>query len=469
MRSFFINLKKELSLTFVVETILVILFYLAALYLAGGNVLFGSEPNSPLPVPLLITAIVVEVISISAIFIYEIKTNKYRPNLIFISILSVLFIIQIITILTFQNGRTYSVTISNGDLYSFELSIGGLDYFRYIIGFLSLLLIALFTIDFIPKKYKESDLFVTAFCLLMIIIGLVSFIASLFLEADKISGLFHLEAFSDLPKYAFMSFYPSKNAYALVLICAELSLIYLCIKEFKIYLVIAMIFVQIPIILSQSKLCIAIGLLALIGYGIIKFLQTYKDNKKRNWIVLGSIIGALILISIILFVIPKTNEAIKGFIENIFYEKFGKSTMDGRVKIWEYSFVEMSYFNYFTGAGYKIFNLILAKFNCADVAYYVTFDTDSPHNAFIQILGNGGIALLIVFIALFALVIYLLIKTFKNNHWLSVFECITLASILALSMLEDGTIFFPQTGEYLFLTCLFAVPIISNYYQIKAE
>ena len=462
MRSFFQKLKTDFSLEFCFELFLLLIFYLAALYLADGSVLFGSGPQDPIPLPLFITAIFCELSCLTGILIWQIKKYKYRPNLILISILSVLFIIQLVTILTFKNGRTYSVVISDGSTYSFDYSMEPLEYVRYIFGALSICTICFITLDFLPQKYKNNDYFVTLFAFLMIGFAIASIIGSFVLEPERIGGLFKLEQFSDLPSLALKSFYPSKNAYALVLLCGALSIVYLALKEHKIYLTIALILLQIPIFLTQAKLCIALGLITLVGYGLIRFFQTYKNNEKRNWIILASIVGTILLISIILLVIPKTNEIIRGVLDNIFQEKFGKSTMDGRTKIWEYSFVELSYFNIFTGAGYKIFNVILGKFNCADVAYYVTFDTNSPHNAYIQLLGNGGIALLLVYLAIFGLLVYVLIKIFKKNTYLAAFEVIVLISILALSVFEEGTIIFPQTGEFMFLTALFAVPLLQE-------
>ncbi len=456
------KLREIFTLKIIIEFIAIALTMALSLYVICDNVIFSEDMTDPIPLGLLIGAVSLAVLLFSGLIVFEMVKNKYRPNIIFTSILGVLFVIQLITILTFKNGQTYSVVITDGSTYSFEYSMETLDYVKDIFSFLLVLLVCFLIIDFIPKVVPNYDSVIFTIVIAFSLLNLASVIYSLTTEFDKIVGLFHMESFSELPSLALHSFYPSKNTYGIFMICSLLGLIYVAIRHYRHIWLALMIVLQIPIFLSQCKIAMGISVGLLIGFGIIRFLQTYKDNKQRNWIVLASIIGGILLINVILLAIPKTAETIKGLIENIFQEKFGKSTMDARYKIWEYCLIEMSYFNRFSGAGYRIFNAILGKYNCADVAYYVTFDTDSAHSTYFELLGNGGISFLLIWIAIFSYGIYLITKVFKDDKWLSTFSILVVFTILVLSFLEGGVVIFPQTGEYLFLTMLLFIPLLTT-------
>lgn len=463
MNALLTKIKEYFSAKVIIELTGIILLLAISLYVISGNVIFSSSPTDPIPLGLFIGAICLGVVIFIGLITYNVIKSDYRPNIVLSIMLSVLFIIQLITILAFNNNIVYSMDLTIGTTYIFGYSLQAIDYVKSIFAFLMVLLICFIIIDFMPKVFKDYEPVIYLLIAIILLLNLVTIIYSFITEFDKIGSLFKMESFEELPDLALHSFYPSKNTFGIFLLCSMLGFCYIAIRKYHHVWLVLLVLLLIPIFLTQCKLAIGIALGLLIGFGIIRFLQTYKDNKQRNWIVLASIIGGVLLMGVILLSIPKTAEMIKGLVDNMFQEKWGHSTMDGREKIWSNSLLTMSYFNRFSGVGYKIFNGILLNFNNADEYYYfVTADTDSAHSTYLELLGNGGISFLLVWLLIYSYSIYLLVKQFKEDKWLVSFEILVLITITTLSVLEGGCIIFPQSAEYLFFTVFLFVPLLAS-------
>lgn len=450
------------------EYVILAIFAAVAAYFASGAVLFSSSPTDRFPVWLFTILLVLLISSFSFLIFYLVKKKGYVANKKMVMFFIILLIYEIIIISTYKNNQTYSVkAFESGDIIYFSKSYSPYDYTYNIARFLSVILLAFTIIDIVPKICSKNELYLI--CCILLGVAFVSIIASLVLDSKNLVTMVQ-NSFEDMHAYAFKSFYPSKNTFGLVLLCSTLALFILHSGTNRSLYLYPLILVFIFLVLTQSKIIIATNVLVLLGYFGFRFCCTYKKHKKENIIAL-SITCAVILLGILLFlVVPPLKDILNKIYTHLFQSFKGVDTIEARKIIWDNSFDLISnHHNLFTGAGFGFFNDVLRSYNNADLNYQIITDGASvAHNMYIELIGWGGIILLLFWVMLFAYIIYVLAKNFKHNISFSAIGVISIVAVIFITIFESGPIIFSTDGQYIFLTALIYFPIAMKENQIAS-
>jgi len=484
---------------------------IVCLYLAQRIALF--EPSNPaLTFPQFRELLLPEYIVVFAVLIglsvwyalVEWKKGDFKIHIPLIISLSVLFIISIVNIFVVPAKVEYIVPIykTTGDGYGNIIDTVIVGYknivintnleqrFLYVFASLATLYLAYLLLFTLPRKIryvKQIDWIM----FLIIGVGAVAIIYSIVFEFEDYQQFF---ATLTLPVNALpsriSSFLGHKNGYGFAVTLAAFACLYLHHTSHKWwYLVMAFVF-AIQNFFTTSKTCMLISLIILPIYYIVIFVLQFKKNIKRSIIIFSSLM-AIIIAFATLFIIHAVN--------NEFWPEFFNMTN----KINETYFVKgFDYFNHLSGRqrdyqlaeglidghlaiglGFGIFNAFMmgCEMLCSpsqltawsartithmDVTSPIQL-TDSPHSFYYQLLGTGGIVLLVVYAILVCYVILAAVKTFKK-HKLTVFlSLLFLAATFLHGMSEATALFFvgPHPIGSLLLTIMSAVIILSLYHH----
>lgn len=250
-----------------------------------------------------------------------------------------------------------------------------------------------------------------------------------------------------------------KNAfgrYILIGIIAELYLIY-ADRRYCRYVTIA--FLSFCLLLTMAKTPIILGVALLWGFFIYMGILNFKKHRVAAIIHL-SVAGTAVLAILILFLIP--TDALGGLgsiiasIKNN-AEIGGGGTIDTRVVIW--------------GHAIEVWNLTGASraFGFGDYAFGILMGPamDMPtynptsHNAYLEMLGRGGITRLIIECLLVLYILYRFYKAFRAKRKDVILDAMVFVAILVHSVLES-TYLFDCTCEALCLTGMCVIPLFQD-------
>ena len=463
-----ISERTRLSLMSMFKIILLILTVCASVYLAVGSQIFGPTPAAPQEDWHSTALFILSLTFFALLLIYLVVYEKYHPSVYVVALLSLLLIAEIAIICTFPNNSVYTAQLFSGDTKTFTMALTPYDYFHSIVRFVGVCILSLIVIDIIPKHFKQYHIIEIA-AFLMFAVTFVAIVYSLIVENQRYIDLFNLCDYKYMYQNATQSFFVSKNNFGMMMMISIFFLLYFHNKYGKIWFVLFIPVLLAAMFFTQSKNCIFVTLIALSLYGVFRFIYSYKQHKLRNIITLSSFIAVIAGIFIALMVIPTTRQFVINFSSNLFQVVGGESTLDIREVVWNNSIILITqYFNLFSGVGFGLFNNLLLNYNNCDFNYYLTLNIDSSHNFVVEMLGYGGIVFLLVWLALFAYVIYCYVKSFKKNKAIVVFSAIILISYLIFALFENGLILLSCSPEYLFITLLVVAPISYCYQSEEA-
>lgn len=418
-------------------------------YLSNGAVVFYKDPTRLLGIYEAVIVLVFMSITLGMLLFINIKTKKYRPNIILISLLGILFLINLITTLTFKENSTFVFDGINGGQYSFDYSINIVSKITYSIEFLALLIVCYLVIDFPYQLFDMKQFF-------LFVVGVFLTALSVFIIYSYIAeGYKYIELFKHLNdnenyKYVTYSVFVNKNNYAFNLTIGIVCIIYLHYMFRKWWLYLIAGFIYLNLIFTLSKLLLVMALAIVIAYLVYYYLFIEVKNKKRNLIVI-SIVGAIGLslatAAVILLVVSNKNNG-------------GYNTIETRTWIWRRCIEMLNSTNWLSGVGYKNFNNILYLYNVSDPYTIATNSTYSAHNIIFELLGTGGIILLIAALLMYVYVIYLAIKNIRNNRDLSVLSLILIVLVSVYSLIESFAFVIPLTIECSALTIFIIFPLL---------
>lgn len=453
------------KIKFLVKYLPIAAFGIVSLYFVTGKVIFGSHSNDNQPIWLFVVLAILSVLSfVFAVFFYY-KKYDYRPCKPLIIFFSFVALYETIVLLCFKNGQTYSNVIYDGSTVSFSYSLTAYDYASNILRFLVICLIGFFIFDMMPKIGKKEIIVLSI--VVFASVALVSIIYSLFSETEKLSYLFSFDSFENMHLYALTSFYPSKNAFAIILFGTLIGLLYLHNEYGKYPLIICLIPVLFFMVLTISKLIIFVSLLVLLFYFVYRFIITLKIHRKMNIITMSIVIGVFVVSMALAFSIPTLRRIVEEISNNLFQTHFGVDTFEAREKIWSNSFNIISHFNIVTGVGYGAYNNIIYILNKTDIGYFAIFETMNAHNTYVELIAWGGVILLLMWASLMTYIIYIMIRLFKINIKVVVFESILLFALIVISVFESGPLFFVTNSDYAYLTAMLVIPLIAEKNKIS--
>lgn len=431
---------------------------LTIFFIFGQLFMQFQNPNDvALPLWAAIVCLVIMVGSWAYYLYLEVYLKKDKFNLYIPAVFLFLLLLNVITILVQKDLHTTNI-VRYGDITGSVLPVNvqvstthKLIFISEFIGTISFIYIGLFVFprrisSLVFIKYLGYALF--AFLLVLIVYGYIA-------EFDKYVSFFkyilNIDRSGDIYHMTVISFIIHRNAYGMAMM---LGIIFAFINhsiEKKWYYYLFAIFFFINMIFSLCKTGLIISILIILTYVIYRLVVTFKDNKKRNTIILASIIGvaaiAIGVVGLSYVTKGKVFGSIYGMINDLFR---GGESVDFRGYIWDNTYQLIDDGNWLIGRGFGVINLMLEPMNIASHGEKV-FPT---HSAYLGLLAEGGILFLLAYLILLGYSAYIIYKCFKKNPGLTLTMSLGVLAFVLYSLIE--------TIHYLVYVFLF--PIMVLYY-----
>ena len=270
-------------------------------------------------------------------------------------------------------------------------------------------------------KIEEKSL--NVFMNLVVIMGIVACVQNMILYWNDI--LIHLKLIiSDEKAFAVKSFFAHKNQFAMYLVTAIISIVFLFQKKnkiwYKLYLGLAFILFWFNMVLTFSRTGTAVAL--------IFFALWFLFTNKIKFIV--KILIGIVGVSCLFIGINKLNEYNPELMDRILRLESVK-TFTGRTVFWDLAEKELSLSdtNKFFGIGRFKAERLIEKYNVTQF-----------HNTYVEFLVSGGILELAYFIILYLIIIVTMLRSKMNWKYKSIY----------LSMFISYTIYmyFESVGRF---------------------
>lgn len=433
----------------------------------------------------------------------EWKKGDFKIHLPLIILFSILFVISVVNIFVLPAKVEYSLPIYKitGDGYGNIISIDLIGHkgvvintnleqrFLYVFSTFAVLYLAYLMLFTLPRKIryvKQIDWIMW----LIIAFGLVAVIFSYIFEAQHYQHFFStiMTPTAALPS-RISSFLGHKNGYGLTVTLAAFACLYLHHTERKWWFIVGSFFFAVQNFFTTSKTCMIICLIVLPIYYLVVFILQFKKHLKRSIIILSSIFAIIVAFASMFVVRAINNEFFPEFFNmtNKVFDTYLVKGFDyfdhlsGRYKDYEMAQGIISG-HLGLGVGFGLFNALmfacevlnsstkLTAWNASTINHMDVTNvqlTDSPHSFYYQLLGTGGIVLLVVYVLIVCYVIFAAIRTFKK-HKMTVLLCLLFMVATILHGMSEATAFFffgPYPIGPLLLTLMSAVIILSLYHH----
>ena len=433
----------------------------------------------------------------------EWKKGDFKIHLPLIILFSILFVISVVNIFVLPAKVEYSLPIYKitGEGYGNIISIDLIGHtgvvintnleqrFLYVISTFAVLYLAYLMLFTLPRKIryvKQIDWIMW----LIIAFGLVAVIFSYIFEAQHYQHFFStiMTPTAALPS-RISSFLGHKNGYGLTVTLAAFACLYLHHTERKWWFIVGSFFFAVQNFFTTSKTCMIICLIVLPIYYLVVFILQFKKHLKRSIIILSSIFAIIVAFASMFVVRAINNEFFPEFFNmtNKVFDTYLVKGFDyfdhlsGRYKDYEMAQGIISG-HLGLGVGFGLFNALmfacevlnsstkLTAWNASTINHMDVTNvqlTDSPHSFYYQLLGTGGIVLLVVYVLIVCYVIFAAIRTFKK-HKLTMLLCLLFMVATILHGMSEATAFFffgPYPIGPLLLTLMSAVIILSLYHH----
>ena len=434
----------RLKLDIILRYALMLITALAGLWLLADHIYLMVNPLRGLYQHEIIIILCLFILSFGALIFYLAKWHKYKPSIIVISGLSLVFIILLIRLLVIS-PQTFNIVAPGGTAYSFESHLTSFERFKYIVQTLATFAIAFLFIDIFPKAVKKNEFKYILYTMLAIVYALI--ICSYFVDFKSYINLITLKG-GDINGSGIKSVFPHKTVYGYVVMIGGFISLLLFAKERKWYWLANVGIIFIHLLFSLSKLAIIIFFVVVAAYLIYVFVTTYKEDPKKHKIILFSVLGAILLLVVIFAVLLIASATVREKVKDIINPS-GYNTFTTRVWIWNYAFAILKQTSVSLGAGMFYFGSVLKQANLMDAETAIVNNTSQTHNAYISMLANGGVPLLTLYILLIALVVVVLVKHFKKDFNLSLFYSLVLVALLVYGIFEAAPIMLATSAEHI--------------------
>ena len=451
-------MNKEKLLTYL-NYFLVVCCGISAFWLASNNIIFAKNPGQPFEMWQMLICAPIVIGLFAAVIAINIKRKLYKPNYVIIGLLGLLFIINMISVLAYKNGTVYDfMSADRANNYSITVAFTAQERVVAIFSFMGVMLGALLLLD-ILHQVTDLNNDIKIACLVVITIAIIAIIYGLIKFPNRYFLLYKHLTDGQLYHASIPSFFQTKNEYALILYLAVLAGIYLHHYYRKWYWLLGSVYAYINIIHTLSKQMIIIGALTMLAYLICIFFTTYKQHKKMNIIALASIGGTIALAVIAGLIYLGVTGKFQALADTIYFTK-GSDTFQTRTYIWEKVLVIINANNWSRGTGHILFGNILHTMNALDASAGEATARYSAHCAYLQYIGEGGILLLTIELAILGYAIYFGVKFSKENKELVVLCFAIITLFLAIMFFESASIGISFTLDYAIITLFSVVPLI---------
>lgn len=438
--------------------------------------------------------------------IVEKRNGMLKLHIPLIIFLSALFIMSIITICSFpselhidlplfkfvKGDDGVSSLVPDGFKENCIIYISNWQKTLYIVISFVALFSTYIVLWVLPRKIRYLRQ-LNMFMYIIIAFAIFAMVFSYINEADKYRVFFDSLTNPDasLDFEHICSILANRNTFGVLMVFACFACFYLHHLNHRWwFLAISPLFIF-QILLIGSKTNAAIGILALIIYFTIWMVFRFRKHLVSSIIILGvlTLIGGGILT---IFLIHNNDEMFLGdFFKaqdklfNYYVVKVldNQDSFTGRVALYERSFNLFNVTNsWATGVGYGLYNyLVMAMENLVhipgttwDASSITNLNTqlitsESPHSAYIQIMGTGGIITLVFFGLMLVYLIFAMVRVFKNNKVTVLLCALFLAGAIFHGVTESATLIFfgPIQIDSLLFTMFAIIPILSLYYHSK--
>lgn len=397
---------------------LFLLCFITSTLLFLGGVSDQTRPTD-LSFPVFLPLAILDIFLLIGFIFYEYKTNKTKINIPLIIILSALFFINLIVIITTPLNNVFEYINKGEDVFK-EVTITNEYKVMYIICFLLLLLNIYISFIYLLNHVHFNKQFMWL-CIMGIAIGIFMVIYSYITEWNTYR-LFIENIATTARSYNPKSITNNQNSYAAILLGAMFCSYGLYAVTDKHICRIIGVFFWINIFFPMSRICLVLSVLLSLMIFAYKMFISYKGNEKRNIILILIVISILLIFLILYLSITPMRE----YIENVIFTR--NSSLISRLPLWETTLSMTTSVHNLFGNGHGYYNTALATITDGSLKM--------PHNLYVQIFGSLGVIGLLAFISLIAFIIYKITVLYKNNKEASLISIIGLITILIYYIVE---------------------------------
>lgn len=399
-----------------------------SIYLYIGNLFSGNETGA------MIESIIFGSLIIGgfvALLVFDYVRGMSRFNRVAIVMMLALFIIMIFVIANTPNIYDLTLIGYYKDEISATIEISNEFKVQSIFGYSSLLILVYSSLFLVAPLIKiRSKLIMYTLSSYLIIVFIVC-ILTLFIEHDNY--VLFIENFKTSPQeFAIKAFFPHRNAWGFFLLITMFMNILLSIVMNKKYIACFSIVFYGFMFFSFCKTTLILGLVMVLAFLVYYLVCSFVNHRRRNLIIVCVSGGTVLALLVVCLVTPLRNT-----IETIVISKGGDS-FEARTVIWDKIFQMMdSPTKVIFGIGRGVLDKNLYAINFADVNYSQNWHAFKAHNMYIQTLGDGGIVLLICFVVTICYIIKLIVKNYKNDHYINYALIVGFATLLVFWILES--------------------------------
>lgn len=399
----------------------------------------------------------------SIYFIYEFKNKRLRFNRILFWVLLILFILSIISSFIIPTEFSFQKEYENAWIVNFVFNITLEDRFINIFVNFTILYFVYLIIGVLPQKIHNLRQLNFVFYGILIT-GIFSLLYSCFSDFEGYKQIFsgNIETYNLI-----VSFTNNSNNYAGILFLGVASTLLLLHTTNKRWLYIPTILMFIAMLPTFSRTNILAGFVLIVTVAITRMIFDFKNHKKGYLIALLTTSLVIVVVGLSYLICRITNctgyfAPFKLF--DVFIDKFGKG-MDGRNVIWEHAIgIINSSSSWALGCGNYIFSNSVIY--CQSISYEELLSS-SPHNGYLQTIGNSGIVFLVFSILCLIYLGYCCVKVWKKEKFLVTFTAAMVLIMLFNMISEAPGILSPGVAlvTYVFMNVLIFLPVLSCYYH----
>lgn len=440
-------------------------------------------------------------------FITEKKNGEFKPHYPLIILLSVLFVISVVSITIFPSELQLDIPVFNRILTEHGYSITELDYYKHayiyvstelkfqciIISFAVLYMVYLL-LWVVPRKVRYIR-YLDIFMYVIITLSVIAIIFSLCTEIDQYQAFFEALQEPNKPFPASLnSFVGNKNSFGMLLAFAIFACLYLHHTHGHWWFLVAPIIFLVELIFVSSKTNVMISCIVLFIYFATWLVFRFKKKLISSLIVLGVVL-TLLITGIVLFVVNAVNhefmtetfgsiyKMVDYFVVTVFKNP---DQYSGRDRQYSRALILLNSENWYwaIGLGFGLFNYVFNGMeNLSTIPNLYTFDsstiysvdakevvtTDSPHSSYYQLVGCGGYVTLVIYAILVLYLVAVMVALFKKYKKTVILCASFLIASIIHSFPESPTLFFmsPVYADSLVFTLFVAIPILSLYHHEK--
>ena len=338
-----------------------------------------------------------------------------------------------------------------GDIITISLQISGVH--KMFFAMATFIIVEIFYIAYfvLPKRFKGYNFLILAgvvtFAFLSVLI-LYSYITEYDHYIPFLKALFGDGTIEDIYKYSVCSFIVHRVPYGACMMLGFVFAIVIHTITKKWYCYLVMAFFYINMIFSYCKTALIISALMAVVYVFYRLIYTYKENKKRNKILLISFISVGVLLVLLAGISYVTKGAVLSQIYKVITSITGTNTIDTRSYIWDNAFQLFRNGWWIIGRGFGTYNEALYLMNI------VNGDPVAPsHSTYNALLGEGGIVYLLGFLVLIGTTVYMVIKCYKKDP----------SRTFGFALCVGGYLLYSITECILHLLLVFIFPIFVLY------